>query len=111
MKKRLFLFITLFTSSVYAGTGTGTVTGYIPYSNGNAEILLFKTSTITDTQNCNTIQRFAIDSNNPRFKNTVAAVMAAYAAGSPIIVRGLNTCNVLGNSEDASYICVGNIPC
>jgi hypothetical protein len=46
---------------------SGTVEGYIPYSSGEEEILIFKLSKIS-TGGCNTTQRFAIDNKNKSTK-------------------------------------------
>jgi hypothetical protein len=43
------------------------LSGYIPYSSGEEEILIFKLSKIS-TGGCNTTQRFAIDNKNKSTK-------------------------------------------
>ena len=112
MKKLLCISLGLLSTNLYAGTAVNaTVTGFTPYSTGTAQIILFKTNSLSGTPACNTTQRFAMNSTNPRFTNTVSAIMAAYAAGKPVQVKGLNTCAVWGNSEDVEHICVGDIPC
>jgi len=112
MQKLLLAALCLLSPTLYAGTSTsGVITGFSPYSSGTTQIILFKTSTLANTPACNFTQRFAMNSNNPRFANTVSAVMAAYAAGKPVQVKGLDTCNVWGNAEDLDYICVGDMPC
>jgi hypothetical protein len=103
--------ITIAVSAAFAGTGTGTISGFIPGNPSGTAILVFSTTAQSDSPSCNTSQRFAISSTNPTYKDTVAAVLEAYATGASINAVGLGTCNVLSNAEDLSYICVGSIPC
>jgi hypothetical protein len=52
-----------------------------------------------------------ISSSDPKYKDTIAAVMEAHATGTPVTALGLGSCNVVSNSEDLNYLCVGVIPC
>lgn len=101
----------LISTCVSAGSGTGIVTGLIPYSDGATEIVIVKTSEISGSPLCNNTARFAMNSANPRFKNTVSVLLAAYAAAKPIRINGSNTCNVWSNAEDINYVCIGDISC
>lgn len=113
MKLKLVLLLSALSISQpgLCGEGTGKITGFVPYFSGADETIIIMTQSITGTPACNNTARFAIKSSDPKFKGTRAAPMAAYLAGSPVIVRGSNTCNTHGNSEDLLYMCVGSIPC
>ena len=113
IKLKLALLLSAFSipSAGLCGEGSGKITGFIPYFSGADETIIIMTQSIMGTSACNTTSRFAIKSSDPKFKGTRAAAMAAYLAGSPVIVRGSNTCNTHGNSEDLLYMCVGSIPC
>ena len=104
--------ITLAVGSAVAGTGTDTISGFIPGDpNGTAIFVFSTTTTVPGSPVCNSTQRFAISSTNPTYKDTVAAVLEAHATGTPVNAVGLGTCTVLGNAEDLNYLCVGAIPC
>lgn len=112
-KPLLFYFTFAFSMASYAGTGTGKITGIIPYASGGDEILLIKIeNTSSDTPSCNTTIRFAMkNTGNLNFKSTQVAALAAMMAGSNVIIRGGNTCDAWGNAETLLYLCVGNISC
>lgn len=110
--KLVLLYFALAASSLgLCGEGTGKITGFVPYFVGADEAIIIMTQSITGTSACNTTARFAMKSSDPKFKGTRAAAMAAYLAASPVVLRGANTCNTFGNSEDLLYMCVGSIPC
>jgi hypothetical protein len=97
-------------SNIFAAKQSGTITGFIPYSTGTKEILIFKLKD-NISGGCNTTGRFAIDSTSVRYKATLSAVIASYHAQTPIKVEYKQTCNSWGNSADISFICVGDISC
>jgi hypothetical protein len=109
--KYLLLVISLiFSSAAFSARLSGTVEGYIPYSSGEKEILIFKLAN-SATGGCNTTQRFAIDSNDKKYKATLSAILAAFHSKTTVAVDYLPSCNAWGNSADIRYICVGNINC
>ena len=110
MKMRCLGLMLVATSAV-AGSGSGTVTDFIPGSAGSNAIFVFEASSTSGSPACDTTQRFAIASTSPHYSTTVAAVMAAYGTGAAVSAVGLGTCNVLPNAEDLNYVCVGAIPC
>jgi hypothetical protein len=103
--------IFLGTATASAGTATGVVTGYVPFHDGTTAIFLFRVEIPSNTPSCNTSARFAISENDEKYKETVAAVMSAHAAGSPVYAVGYGSCNTWSNSEDLYYLCVGTISC
>ena len=95
-----------------AGRLTGKVEGYLPYSSGTKEILIFKiTNNDSLITGCNATGRFAIDDSSTRYKTTVAAVISSYHAKTPLTVDFSYTCNMWVNSFDVNYLCVGDINC
>jgi hypothetical protein len=88
----------------------GTLNGYIPFDDGVKQILIFQLAGNAQG-GCNTTARFAIDSNAPKFKGTMAAVMAAYHTQTPVTVVYTQTCNSWTNAWDVGHICVGQLPC
>lgn len=91
-------------------TGTGTITGYIVYSTGGVDYFLFSTSALSGAPSCNATARFVVSSADPKFKNTTAAVLAAYATQSPVVIIGLGTCTTtISNSEDVYSMIGGSI--
>ncbi len=111
MKISIIAFLLLITEACLAGSATGKIVGYIPYSSGNEEIMFIKVENITGAASCNTTSRFTMRSNNPRYKATQAAALAAFMAGTTVKAKGLDSCNNWGNSEDLNYVCLGSIPC
>jgi hypothetical protein len=114
MKKLLLGFgAFLIAASAFGSTGTGKITGLIPYFEGNEEFLFIRVENISsNTPACNSSGRYVIKStNNPHFKYTQSAVLAAFMAGTPVIVNGKNTCDTYGNSETLWYMCLGTIQC
>jgi hypothetical protein len=94
-----------------AGTATGVVTGYVPFNDATTAIFLFRVDSLSGAPPCNTSARFAISDSDPKYKETVAAVMSAYATGASVYAVGHGTCNTWSNSEDLYYFCVGTISC
>lgn len=111
MKRLTFLIFLLLPSLAVAGTGSGKIVGYIPYSTATKEMFFIKVETLGNTPACNTTARFAMRDDNLRYKMTQAAALAAFMSGTKVTVRGLGTCNAAGNSEDISYMCLGTTPC
>ena len=109
--KNIWIGLVLVATTAVAGSGSGTVTGFIPGSAGSTAIFVFEASSVSGSPACDTTQRFAIASSSPHYNSTVAAVMAAYGTGASVNAVGLGTCNVLPNAEDLNYVCVGTIPC
>lgn len=109
----IFLMASMFSSvSLASGSGTGSILGYIPSTTGSAqEFFVVSTSAITGTPSCNTSSRFALSSADPKYKSTLASVMAAFYSGAQVHIVGNGTCNVFSNAEDIAYICFGSIPC
>jgi len=89
---------------------SGVVKGYIPYSSGGKEILIFNT-TNSVAIGCNATARFAIDNTSLRYKATLSVVIAAFHSQKEIVVDYLPSCNVWGNAADIRYICIGEIAC
>jgi len=110
MKKIIFLAFLFVSSNSFAAIITGPITGFLPISSGDTEVLLVKIGGGT-TAGCNTSARFAIDSNSKRYDATFASVLAAFHAGDSIKVNYLSSCNAWHNSADINYICVGIINC
>ncbi|MGF1708952.1 hypothetical protein [Enterovibrio baiacu] len=110
--KFLILPLTLAVMSFQASAAwkTGEITGYIPYSEGLKEIIIFKLNE-NPIGGCNTTGRFAMDSNSPRYKASVTAIISAFHSKTPVRVNYLSTCNSWVNSADASFICIGSINC
>ena len=88
----------------------GEISGYVPYSVGDKELIIFK---LKDNviKGCNVTGRFSIDDSSQRYKSTLTAIMSAYHAKSTIKVNYSESCNAWSNSFDANYICVGDINC
>ena len=107
-----FLLILLFSTNLYAGTGTGKITGVLPYTKSNGEKLFFvKVEQKVDSPACNVTNRFVLSDTNPSFNTTVSAALAAYHAKSNVKIKGKGACNYWSNSEDVTYICFGDIAC
>ncbi len=90
-------FITLvvvlsFSVSAVSSTQSGQITGYIPYSSGDKEIIVFKLKNNV-VKGCKTTGRLAIDSRSLRYRATVAAVMSAFHSQTPIVVKYLPGCH------------------
>lgn len=107
----VFHFVISMSAVTNAGTGTGKITGYIPYNSGELELLFFRVESHVGSPDCNTTKRFTMRSDSPRFKNTQAVVLAAMLSGTQVTARGLNKCDNISNSEDLNYLCLGSIPC
>ncbi len=111
MRSIIFCVLFLAALSALAGTQSGKITGYVPYSNGQKEVLLVKLENIDEVERgCNTTARFAMDSDSPKFKATQAAVIAAFHSQTEVKVKYSETCTYAA-SWDISFICVGNINC
>jgi hypothetical protein len=110
MKSIIILTSLLFSSSIFAERQSGSVVGYIPYSNGDKEILIFKLEGNV-SGGCNVTARFAIDNTSLRYKTTVSALIAAFHSKAPIAVDYLSSCNSWGNAADVNFIWIGNINC
>jgi hypothetical protein len=95
-----------------ASTGSGKIIGVVPYSVGSEEILFIKVeSTSSDTPACNTTHRYAIKNSSAHFNFTQSVALAAFMSGTPVLVRGKNTCDVYDNSESFTHLCIGSTPC
>lgn len=111
MKRIVVAFLLSIPFFSFAGTGTGKVIGYIPFSSGSEEVFFIKVENLSNSPDCNNSSRFTMKSSDPKFKATQAAVLAALMSGMEVRATGLGTCNHFSNSEDLQYICLGNIPC
>lgn len=113
MKKTIYLLALYFiANSVLAGTGTGKITGIIPYTKSATEKLFFiAVESKTNSPDCNTTNRFVLSSKDQSYSEMVSAMMAAYHAKTPVKVTGKDNCDDWGNSEGIRYVCFGNIPC
>lgn len=99
-------------TSALASTGTGKITGLVPYTVSGTEVLFIKIeNTSSDTPACNWSQRYAIKSTSPHFKYTQSVALAAFMSGTPVLIRGANNCDVYDNAETFSYLCIGTTPC
>lgn len=111
MKKSVFLLsLAAGLSGANAVTVGGNVSGYVSVSDTAGPVLLVKLDS-SSVEGCNTSGRFAISSTDTRYKATLAAVMAAYHAQSPVKVVYNQTCTAWSNSYDMSYVCVGGVGC
>ena len=111
MKVAISLLLIISSSLSFAGSATGKITGYIPYSSGQEELLFIKVENIVSSPTCNTTSRFTMRGDNIKYKSTNAAVLAALMAGTPVIAKGKGVCSNFSNSEDLEYICLGSTPC
>jgi hypothetical protein len=109
--KKIWMLLALTTGTAIAGSGSGVMTGFISGVNGNGTAIFVFTTAALVAAPCNTTQRFAIVSSDPKYKDTVAAIMEAHATGASVTVIATGNCTVLQNAEDLSYLCVGTIPC
>ncbi|MEL4394967.1 hypothetical protein [Shewanella algae] len=96
--------------SVNAEFETGKVVGYVPHHNGSLKSFGFKLDG-SAPNGCNTTGRFYFDSSKVEFDEMVSSVIAAYHSNTEVKVNYSKLCNVLGNSYDVNYICIGNINC
>lgn len=113
MKNIFAVILTCFISfSAFASTGTGKIVGLIPFVYGNEEILIIKVeNTSPDTPDCNGTHRYAIKNSSVNFKTTQSVALAAFMAGTPVVIRGANNCDAWGNAETFTFLCLGAIPC
>ena len=112
MKKLLLLVAFLYAGFCIAGTGTGKITGVIPYTKSSGEKIFFiKVEQSVDSPSCNVTNRFVLSDTNPSFSTTVSAALAAYHAKTEVKVIAAGSCNYWSNSEDAKHICFGDIAC
>lgn len=98
---------------------TGRITGVIVSDATN--LFIFKIDTyasLPGTPACNTpgdathgTNRYAMSLAPTNAKAVLASVMLAYAMGTPVTVMGTDRCDVWGNAETASYVCLGDVPC
>jgi hypothetical protein len=110
MRKIIFLFYFVISTTTFAATQIAEIQGFLPYSRDGKEVLIFKLDNNVQ-EGCNDSARFAIDETSPRYKTTVSAVLAAFHSKTPITVAYLPTCNTWYNAADVNYICVGNADC
>ncbi|MCL6270741.1 hypothetical protein M3P05_12485 [Sansalvadorimonas sp. 2012CJ34-2] len=108
--KIYLVLLVIFSPSVFAGWQSGKITGYIPYSVDNKEVLIFRIVNNVGG-GCNNTTRFAISDDNIRYQSTFAAILTAFSSNKMIRVNYTESCNAWGNSWDANFICVGDIPC
>lgn len=99
-----------FSSSVVSEVLSGRIVGFVPFSSGDKEVLLFKLDSSAPS-GCNVSGRFAMDNSSPRFKLTSSAVIAAFHSQSTVKVNYLSSCNVWSKTADVNFICVGDINC
>lgn len=112
MKKIVIILGALVSLNVFAGTGSGQVTGVTPYTKASGEKLFFiKVESKENSPSCNTTNRFVISDSNSSFNTTVSALLAAYHAKTSVTVKGGDSCSYWSNSEDISYVCFGDIAC
>ena len=108
---RVLIFVFLLCSfSVNAAKLKGHVSGLVAYETGGRKILLFKLNNST-SKGCNTTARFAFDQSKVNFDLMSSTILSAYHAKTPVEVNYDETCNIWGNSFDARFICLGDIPC
>lgn len=112
MRFRFFLFLLVAVSPfAFSAAAQDRVLGLLPFSSGTNEMFFAKMETLQTTPACNTSGRFTMVSTNARYKQTFAALLAAYHAGTYVRVYGTGTCNNWSNSEDIAYVCFGDIQC
>ncbi|NOI94298.1 hypothetical protein F0232_04810 [Vibrio sp. T3Y01] len=110
MKSFIALTLVIAAFSTSAASQHGKVIGYIPYSVGDKEVIIFKIENNV-SKGCNVTGRFAMDSSSLRYKATLSSIMSAYHSKTPIRVNYLETCNSWGNTADANFVCIGDINC
>jgi hypothetical protein len=110
--KRVGLMVCLLLSAqVSLGAAkSGTITGYANVMSGNVPTLVIKLDS-GEVVGCNTTGRYAIASTDPRYKATVAGVMAAYHAQSPVKISYGEACDAWPNSYNLQFVCVGDVSC
>ena len=91
----------------WADTFTGRITGYTSATTP----MLFVRLENGPLGGCNTTGRFVMDGNTPKYKATLAAVMAAFHTQTPIKVHYTTTCNTWRYDWDLQFARVGDIQC
>jgi hypothetical protein len=95
-----------------SGSGSGTVTNFTPTETGGVEFFVVTLASMTGMASCATTARFALSASDPKYRTTVAILLAAYYSGASVFARGLGTCNTYAGSEDLAYVCADNgLPC
>lgn len=110
MRLSIFAILISIVAACPAATLTGVVTGYVSPSNANGPAVIFKMNTST-VEGCNSTGRFAMSSQDVRYKANLTAIMAAYHSQSPVTATYNTTCTTWGNSYDLTYVCVGTVGC
>jgi hypothetical protein len=86
--------------SSLAGTGRGALLGALPYTCPGGECFFVQATSNTGLAACNTSGRFVMSASDPKYKTTVAALLAAYHSQTPVTLYGAGTCNTWSNAED-----------
>lgn len=116
MKLKTLLFLAMFalSASVWAGSGTGTITNptaqsgvYNPTGGRTSGQLFFFGTSSTVLGDCNTDHRFAVDVTSSGGAATMKVVLAAYALGKSVTVIGTGNCVLFSTSEDAASVVIG----
>lgn len=116
MKLKTLLFLAMFalSASVWAGSGTGTITnptaqsGVYDPAGGRAapkQLFFFGTSS-TVLGDCNTDHRFAVDVSTPGGAAAMKVVLTAYVLGKMVNVDGTGLCILFSTSEDAASVVI-----
>jgi len=107
-----------YSAANHAGTGSGQIVAFTPVALANGtEFFVVTLQNMTGQPPCaggvgTPPFRFALSAADPKYKTTLAAMMAAYFSGSSVYAVGLGTCNTYSQSEDLGYMCFnGGVPC
>jgi hypothetical protein len=103
MKYFILMISIVISATAFAGEGNGKITGFIPYANGNKEIILIKVEQHTSSPSCNSTLRFSMREDNLKYQGTKAAALAAFMAGTPVKILGENNCRAWGNAESIMF--------
>lgn len=110
MKIILPIVFILFPMFAFGGSQTSEISGYLPFSNADKEIFIFKLKD-NISGGCNATGRFAIDSTSVRFVGMRTALIAAFHAKSKVRVSYDGSCDSWSNTYDATMVCIGEINC
>ncbi|WNO07961.1 hypothetical protein [Teredinibacter sp. KSP-S5-2] len=107
MKKVLVvLVLSLVSSSVFAGSGSGTVEWVRVRASDNLHYFKL-TGAHNSRPNCATNSAWTIkDENSPAGKTQISILMAAWVSGKEVEVVGNNDCTRWGDIEDANEVVI-----
>ncbi|WP_347332159.1 hypothetical protein [Marinimicrobium locisalis] len=95
----LAMLAVLYTSTVNAGTTTGSIQR-VDMHGMNAKVFFTIESSQENFADCATTKRYVVNTDTQQGKNIVSAVLAAKAANQSVTVEGYSSCSLHGDSED-----------